>query len=78
MFHYSIRKHINNSGTNVKVYLLKLIDKPFLPRHYNADSSDTTTDSTNVYMAVEWLFPFRYHSFSKCDLVSIATLHILR
>ena len=64
MIHYSIRKHINNSGTNVKVYLLKLIDKSFLPRHYNADSSDATTDSTNVFMAAECLFPIRYHSFS--------------
>ena len=48
----------------MKVYLLKLIDKSFFPRHYNVDSSDATTDSTNVFMAAECLFPIRYHSFS--------------
>ena len=58
------RKHIKMSGTNVKVYLLKLVDKSFLPRHYNTDSLDITKDSTNVFMTTECLFSIRYHSSS--------------
>ena len=50
--------------TSSSHHLNVLIDKSFLPRHYNADSSDTITDSTNVFTAAECLFPIRYHSFS--------------